>query len=67
MVQKFKKIIMKVLTAIIKVLGSIFMIPIGILCGVAIGVVLLLLFVVAAPIHFVEEIWNPEDLMGRWE
>lgn len=67
MVQKFKKIIMKVLTAIIKVLGSIFMIPIGILCGVAIGVVLLLLFVVAAPIHFVEEIWNPDELAERWE
>jgi hypothetical protein len=54
---------MKVLTTIIKALGSIFMIPIGILCGVAIGILMLLLFVIAVPIHFVEEIWNPEDLI----
>ena len=54
---------MKVLTTIVKVLGSIFMIPIGILFGIAIGILLLLLFMIAAPIHFVEEIWNPDDLI----
>ena len=54
---------MKVLTAIVKGLGTIFMIPIGVLCGVAIGILLLLLFIVAVPIHFVEEIWNPDDLI----
>ena len=54
---------MKVVAAIVKVLGSIFMIPVGILCGLVIGAMLLLLLVLAMPIHFVEEIWNPEDLV----
>jgi cytosine/uracil/thiamine/allantoin permease len=58
---------MKVVAAIIKVLASIFMIPVGILCGAVFGVVLLLLLVLAIPIHFVEEIWNPDDLMERWD
>lgn len=52
---------MKVLSAIIKVLGSIFMIPIGILCGVCVGILLLLFLILAMPVHFIEEIWTPED------
>lgn len=52
---------MKVLTLIVKVLGSIFMLPIGILCGVAAGLLLLLSMIFAVPIHFIEQIWNPTD------
>jgi uncharacterized membrane protein YGL010W len=63
MVQKFKRLIMKVVAAIVKVLASIFMIPVGILCGLVMGAMLLLLLVIAVPIHFVEEIWNPDELI----
>lgn len=58
---------MKVIATIVKVLGSIFMVPIGILCGIAIGAMLLLFLVLAIPLHFVKEIWNPNDLIERWE
>ena len=56
---------MKVIATIVKVLASIFMIPVGILGGIVMGAMLLLLLVLAMPIHFVEEIWNPEDLVER--
>mgnify|MGYP003416025601 CR=1 len=58
---------MKVLALIIKVLGSLFMIPIGILCGIVFGAALLLLLVLAIPLHFIEQIWNPDDEMERWD
>jgi hypothetical protein len=54
---------MKVVEIIVKVLASIFMIPVGILCGLVMGAMLLLLLVLGVPIHFVEEIWNPDELI----
>ena len=52
---------MDVIRAIWKVIASILIIPVGIIMGMCTGAALLVLLVLATPIHFIEAIWSKDN------
>lgn len=52
---------MDVIRAVWKVIASILIIPVGIIMGICAGEALLVLLMLATPIHFIELIWSKDN------
>ena len=52
---------MNVIRAVWKVIATILIIPVGLIMGICSGAVLLILLVLATPIHFIEAIWSKDN------
>lgn len=49
---------MNIMRVIWKVIASILIIPVGLIMGICSGIILLILLILATPIHFIGAIWS---------